>query len=314
MAYDAENNQLYSGSQDGSLKLWDCSTAQCKTQVDVGGEVDSLWVGKPFLIVGLHNKEEGMIKVWNTQTGHQHILTGHKGQVLAMTVAGSLLFSGGQDCSIRVWSFNQQAGIFMTSAIITKDQDGHSSGVLSLTSLDAFLFSGDRTGVLKVWDLNTGKCVQTLKQAHGAGIMQMLIWESHLLTASLDGNIKVWEVFNPPVSDMVIRPEARFVFTPALGEQSDQQSSQRQRSSHPSSQVPGVVAMYGTLDAQSKPVLLVSCSGDSCVRLFELPTLQPRGVLPRVDDARSLSALPMQVIFSGDCHGAVKVFQWKPGT
>jgi type IV secretory pathway VirB9-like protein len=38
-----------------------------------------------------------------------------QGQVYAMAVAAPALFTAGQDCSIRVWNYNEQAGIFMSA-------------------------------------------------------------------------------------------------------------------------------------------------------------------------------------------------------
>jgi hypothetical protein len=46
--------------------------------VEVGGPVDSLLLDGGFLFVGLHQKQEGLIKVWNTATGAEHTLQGHK--------------------------------------------------------------------------------------------------------------------------------------------------------------------------------------------------------------------------------------------
>ncbi len=40
--------------------------------------MDSLLVESGFLIVGFHQKLEGIIKVWNLATAAEHILTGHK--------------------------------------------------------------------------------------------------------------------------------------------------------------------------------------------------------------------------------------------
>lgn len=37
-----------------------------------------------------------------------------QGQVLALVIAGQSLVSAGQDATIRVWAFNQQAQIFMS--------------------------------------------------------------------------------------------------------------------------------------------------------------------------------------------------------
>jgi hypothetical protein len=40
--------------------------------------------------------------------------TSMQGAIHAMVIAGQALVSAGQDNSIRVWNFNQQAGIFMS--------------------------------------------------------------------------------------------------------------------------------------------------------------------------------------------------------
>lgn len=61
-------------------------------------------------------------------TNGQHTLTGHRGEVNALAIGGANLFSGGQDCTLRVWAYNAQAGIFMSQSIITAEQNGHKVG------------------------------------------------------------------------------------------------------------------------------------------------------------------------------------------
>jgi hypothetical protein len=47
-----------------------------------------------------------------------YVLCCLQGQVYAMAVAAPALFTAGQDCSIRVWNFNEQAGIFMSAVSV----------------------------------------------------------------------------------------------------------------------------------------------------------------------------------------------------
>ncbi len=51
---------------------------QCISTVDVGGEVDSMLLASPYLMVGYHQGQEGFIKVFNTETGASQILPGHR--------------------------------------------------------------------------------------------------------------------------------------------------------------------------------------------------------------------------------------------
>ena len=49
------DNKLYSGSRDGTLRVWNCHTAQCERVVDLGGEVGCLINAGPWIFVGLPN-------------------------------------------------------------------------------------------------------------------------------------------------------------------------------------------------------------------------------------------------------------------
>lgn len=58
-----------------------------------------------------------------------------------------------------------------------------------------------------------------------------------------------------------------------------------------------------------------NCCTGTQVRLWELPTFAERGELSAVHDARALVAGgPAGLIVTGDKHGTVKVWKWKPPT
>eukprot|EP00879_Flechtneria_rotunda_P031099 GHRR01033944.1.p1 GENE.GHRR01033944.1~~GHRR01033944.1.p1 ORF type:complete len:378 (+),score=104.44 GHRR01033944.1:542-1675(+) len=211
--YDPATQQLYSGSSDGSICAWSCSSGQL-THSDIVAPygVDSIRVEGGFMFVGLSKADEGIVKVYNLQTGTSHQLTGHKGQVYGLAVANNALFSAGQDCSIRVWQYNETAGIFMSQAILNATNgDGHRHAVYSLTVLGQYMFSGDRSGALKVWDLAQGLCVQTVQRAHDNAITSITGWgENYLLTSSMDGTIKVWSPGSSPTVILNTQPEFRY--------------------------------------------------------------------------------------------------------
>ncbi len=74
--------QLYSGSADGSVRVWDLASGQCTSVVDVGGEVDSLLLEGGFLFVGLHvqaaGARQGLVKARLAPSG----LTSHSDRVV----------------------------------------------------------------------------------------------------------------------------------------------------------------------------------------------------------------------------------------
>ncbi|KAK9842089.1 hypothetical protein WJX81_007917 [Elliptochloris bilobata] len=303
LAVDHTSSQLYSGSADGSVRVWDLSTGQCTSVVDVGGEVDSLLLEGGFLFVGLNvqaaGTRQGLVKVWNMASGEQHELGGCLGQVLALTATHGMLIAGGQDRAIRVWKLNPASQRFEPQVEITAAQGGHGAAVQALlpvnpSSAQPLLLSADWEGALKVWDMHSGACVQTLPGAHGHVVMGMLQWEGCVLTCALDGTVKVWQIV-PDASrehGALVDPTPVYVHPPE-DEGAPGRNTQAQEWG-------GVLALAGGPDAGARPVLLTSHNDDGCVRLWDLPSFGERGHLPSVRDARALAAGPGGLLMSGD--------------
>lgn len=49
------SNKLYSGSSDGTVRLWDCHSGQCASVINLGGEVRSIICEGPWVFVGMLN-------------------------------------------------------------------------------------------------------------------------------------------------------------------------------------------------------------------------------------------------------------------
>jgi WD40 repeat protein len=49
-------SQLYTGSQDESVRVWDCTTGQCTNVVQMGGDVGALLSAPGWLFIGLPNE------------------------------------------------------------------------------------------------------------------------------------------------------------------------------------------------------------------------------------------------------------------
>eukprot|EP00884_Botryococcus_braunii_P003658 jgi/Botrbrau1/13293/Bobra.27_2s0013.1 len=298
---DPSGQTLYTGSQDGTVRCWSTTTAQCTSVVNVGGEVDSLLYMSGFLFVGLHLAppgQEGIIKVYNTSTSAESELRGHTGAVLCLAAAEGLLFSGGQDKSIKVWKYDNDSQTFNPLVELTE----HTAPVQSLMVISNLLFSADWSGCVKAWDMSTGKCVQTILRAHDTVIMGMLSWENCLLTSALDGNVRVWVPTENPVEGQVVDPTPAYQHP--VEDEFEMQGKRRNQ------EFGGVLALMGSVDTANRPVLMVSHSDDNIVRLYDLPSFSDRGHLPGVVKGRALTAAG-RVLISGDQKGVVKMWQWK---
>ncbi|KAL5984580.1 hypothetical protein ACLOJK_018685 [Asimina triloba] len=145
------SDKLYSGSNDKSVRVWDCNTGKCAAVVNLGFEVGCMISAGPWIFVGLVN----VVKVWNTQTYNEILLGGPVGQVhsLATTgfhppeTSGELLFAGQLDGSILVWKFNNGENSFEPTPSLL----GHCSTVVSLTVGGQKLYSSSLDNTIRVW-------------------------------------------------------------------------------------------------------------------------------------------------------------------
>ncbi|KAE9621014.1 putative transcription factor C3H family [Lupinus albus] len=157
IAFPSGSNQLYTGSTDETVRVWDCQSGQCTAVINLGGEVGCMISEGPWVFVGIPN----FVKTWNTQNLMELSLSGPVGQVYALAVINDMLFTGTQDGSILVWKFNLTANCFEPAASLK----GHSHGVVSLVVGANRLYSGS---------------------------MDNTIRDQFLLSCSLDKTVKVW--------------------------------------------------------------------------------------------------------------------------
>lgn len=277
-------SQLYTGSQDESVRVWDCATGQCTNVAAMGGDVGALICAAGWLFVGLPNE----VKVWHMATLQQQSLVGPKGQVHALAVTEEgLLFAGTQDGTILVWQFNPATNQFEPAASLS----GHTGPVVTLMMIGSRLYSGSMDKTIRVWEVASVQCVQTL-EGHSNVVMDLLCWDSFLLSCSLDGTVKIWAVNTAGQLELTFSyPE-----------------EESQHDSH-SVTLAGALKMCGCTDRAGKPVLLVSYN-DNTVRLYDLPTFTERGQLFSKEEVRALQVGPNYLVFSGDSSGEVKVWSW----
>ncbi|KAM7280343.1 hypothetical protein ACFE04_007477 [Oxalis oulophora] len=265
------SDKIYTGSVDGTTRIWDCNTGQCSSVSCHGDKVGSLISEGPWIFIGMPNT----VKALNLQTSAEYSLKGPVGQVSAMIVANDMLFAGAQDGAISVWTAGPLEDPFNLSASLK----GHTSAVLCLTVRGKMLYSGSLDHTIKVWDLNTLTCVATLT-GHTGGVMSLLYWSDYLLSCSLDKTIKVWSV----------------------KEDGNWEVAYTHTEEH------GLLALGGMTDAEAKSILFCS-SNDNSVHLYDLPSFVKKGRLFSRQEVRDIQAGPFGLFFTGDATGTVTV--WK---
>ncbi|KAJ1392573.1 Zinc finger, CCCH-type [Sesbania bispinosa] len=273
IAFPHGSDKLYSGSTDGTIRIWDCHTGHCANVINLGTEVTSLILEGPWIFVGLQNA----VKAWNIQTASELTLDGPKGRVLAMTVGNDTLFAAAEDGVISAWRGSSSSkSPFEPVASLS----GHTNAVACLAVGGKMLFSGSMDQSIRVWDLDTLECKMTLNE-HTDKVTSLICWDHYLLSSSSDCTIKVWVATEEGTLEVT--------YTHTLES--------------------GVLALCGMTDAEAKPILFCSCR-DNSVRLYELPSFLERGRLFAKREVRSIEIGSGGLFFTGDGTGLVMVWKW----
>ena len=105
---DMDRSQFFSGSTDGTVKVWSWEGGNFveKVTVNAGGPVECVLVFHPWLFAGTtgtNTNRNGVLRVWQMESGVEQALDGHQGGIFCLAQGGQYLFSGGEDFAIYTW-------------------------------------------------------------------------------------------------------------------------------------------------------------------------------------------------------------------
>ncbi|XP_020259619.1 zinc finger CCCH domain-containing protein 17-like [Asparagus officinalis] len=271
------SDKLYTGSQDNTVRIWDCHSGRCVHTVNLESEVGCMISEGPWIFVGVNNA----VRAWNTKTFTDLALKASDGKspvgrVYALAFDNESLFAAIQDGCILAWKLNDQENSFEPAVPLK----GHQRSVVSLVIRGGRLYSGCMDSTIRVWDLTTLRCIETLT-GHSSVVMSLLYWDNYLLSCSLDGTVKVW----------------------AVGDSGKMEVVYTHCEDH------GVLQLYGVNDAQDKPVLLCARNDDT-VSLYDLPSFSERGRIFSEQEVRAIARGPDGLFFTGDASGKLRVWKW----
>jgi F-box and WD-40 domain protein 7 len=190
-----DGGQLYSCSDDSTIKIWNCSTdTLIKTLTGHTDCVVCLIINDGKLYSGSFDNS---VKVWNC-SNHTLITTlgvpddedgeggyvGHTHYVKCLTFHGGKLYSGSEDNTIKVWDCS-------TNKLI-KTLTRHTRPVICFTIHDGKLYSGGRDGIIKVWDCSDDTLIKTL-EGHTGWVNCLTVHGGKLYSGSWDKTIKIWD-------------------------------------------------------------------------------------------------------------------------
>lgn len=273
IALPSGSDKLYSGSTDGTVRVWDCCTGQSVRVMNLGDVIGSLINVGSWVFVGMPN----VVKAWNIQTEAEFSLYELVGQIYAMTAVRDMLFAGAQNGAILAWKGSTES---KNPFQLATSLEGHTGAVTCLAVGAKWLYSGSADSTIRVWDLDTLQCIYTLN-GHADAVMSLICWNQHLLSCSLDQTVKVWFATDESHFEVIYTHD----------------------------EYHGALVLCGVNDAATKPVLLCSCN-DKSVRQYELPSFSERGRIFSKQVVRTIQVGPDGLFFTGDGSGLLSVWKW----
>ncbi|WAL62333.1 WD40 domain-containing protein [Thermocoleostomius sinensis] len=198
LSFSPDGQLLASGSDDRTIKLWQCPTGFCSRTLFEISQEHADWIRavtfSPNGEILASGTDDTTISLWNVATGELlRRLQGHEQSSWVWSVAfspdGAMLASSSSDCTIRLWQVNTAECLSILR--------GHSDTVFSVAfSPDGkTLASGSRDHSIKLWDVETVRCLQTL-QEHTSWVRSVAFSPdgTWLASGSNDQTVKLWNL------------------------------------------------------------------------------------------------------------------------
>ena len=158
MSFSPDGSTLASGSQDGTVHLWDVGTGAVKSTLI--GQSTPIWRTYGVSSVSFNPdgttlasvSDDAIVRLWDVGTGAvKSTIEGHTEAVYSVSFSpdGSTLASGSEDKIVRLWD--------VATGTLKSELIGHTYEVRSVSfSPDgSTLASGDGGGAVRLWDVST---------------------------------------------------------------------------------------------------------------------------------------------------------------
>ncbi|MDD4446482.1 MAG: TIR domain-containing protein [Methanothrix sp.] len=192
VAVTSDGRTIISGSDDGTLKIWDMATGKCRATLEGHADYVRAVAVTPDGRTVISGSSDKTLKIWNMATGKcRATLEGHAGSVygVAITPDGRTVISGSLDKTLKIWD--------LATGKCRATLEGHADYVMAVavTPDDRTVISGSDDKTLKIWDLATGKYRATLK-GHEAPVWVVAVTPDGrtVISGSLDKTLRVWDL------------------------------------------------------------------------------------------------------------------------
>ncbi|KAK6356060.1 hypothetical protein TWF718_000434 [Orbilia javanica] len=187
VAFSSDGTRLASGSEDGTVRLWDIETGEELKRLEVDSKLvlAIVFCFDSTLALG---SDDGITRLWDTRTGKvMKQLEDDSGCVIAVAFScNGMLASGSEDGIIRFWDTE-------TGKVVKRLEEGSGRVTAVVFSCDGKQLASASAEQIRLWDVTTGEVVRRLKDGSEWVLAVSFSCDGTLASGSDDGRVRLWD-------------------------------------------------------------------------------------------------------------------------